>query len=404
MDKSLDIDKRSDWGNSMQKMKVKTLFFWIALTIELFIVLIDKSVLVNPIEGRLFQITFLLFAVKICMTKYTRREWIIIILFEALGIVSYMATGRNEIIRIVTMIASCKGMNEKAVFSYIFRITLGGCALLGTLSLAGVLGATKVTEVFREGKVETRYCFGMGHPNAFHCMLFMLVLLFLYLYGKNLKKYWYGILFLANVGIFLLTGSRTGMLITAFAVVFAALLVYGTKLQKTAFIYGMTLVILFSCIGIALFAAAFSRRVPYQPVLQQIDKLLSGRIINLYYGCSAQAGTLPTWRLFGVAENGYYFDMGWVRLFYWYGIIPGCIYVAVLALLIWELYKRKEYMGVMVLASLFIYTLVEAHIISVYLARDYTLFLIGMRWCSMFHADKGEEGYFWQIREKNRNI
>lgn len=47
-------------------------------------------------------------------------------------------------------------------------------------------------------------------------------------------------------------------------------------------------------------------------------------------------------------------------------------------------------MGIVVLASLFIYTLVEAHIISVYLARDYTLFLIGGRFEKMFGVNKGK--------------
>ena len=381
----------------MNKDRVGKLLFFTALTIELLILLIDKSAVTNPIEGRLFQITFLLFAMKVCMTQYTNGEWIVIILFEALGVISYLATGRNEIIRIVTMIAACRDMNGREVFSYMFRMVLGGCMLLVLLSLMGVLGTVSVTGVFRGDIVETRYCLGLGHPNALHCMFFMLVLLFLYLYGNSMKKYWFAVLFVMNIGVFLLTGSKTGMMGTAFAIVFSALLICIPRLRQASLVYGMTAILLLICTGIAWVAAAFSEKVPYYPAMRRFDRLLSDRIVNLFYDSASHAGTLPTWTLFGVAENEYYFDLGWVRLFYWYGIIPAVIYVIVLALLIRELYKEKEYMGIMVLASLFIYTLMEAHIISVYLARDYTLFLIGMCFGSMFHVDKGEKGYFWQV-------
>ena len=77
--------------------------------------------------------------------------------------------------------------------------------------------------------------------------------------------------------------------------------------------------------------------------------------------------------------------------------LPALLFILVLFLLIWQLYRERQYMGVVVLASLFIYTLVEAHIISVYLARDYTLFLIGARFGALLHADKGKRRYFFQI-------
>ncbi len=374
----------------MNREKAGSGLFFIALTIELLILLVDKSAITNPIEGRLFQITFLLFACKVCLTRYTAGEWTLIALFEVIGLISYLVTGRNEIIRIVTMIAACRDIGEKTVFSYMFRVVSAGCALIVLLSLFGVLGTVKMTAVFRADVEETRYCLGMGHPNSLHCMFFMLVLLFLYLYGSEMKKYWFGVLFLANILVFLLTGSKTGMAVTAFAVLMAAVLVSFPGLQEKKLAYGLTAALLGGCIVIAFVAAACSERLAYHDFLRMFDRLLSDRIINLYYDSASHAGTLPTWTLLGVPENEYYFDLGWVRLFYWYGIIPALIYIFILFLLIREFYREKAYMGIVVLASLFIYTLVEAHIISVYLARDYTLFLIGGRFEKMFGVNKGK--------------
>lgn len=381
----------------MNKKEIGKLIFYIGLTIEIIILLIDKSAFINPIEGRLFQFTFLLFAVKVVLTEYTPREWALIILFEMLGFVSYRITGRNEIIRIVTLIAACKEMNMKLVFTYMFKTVLAGCLLLVLLAVAGILGEVSLTEVFRGDVVETRYCLGLGHPNALHCMYFMLVILGMYLYEKRMKLYHFAVLLLTDAGMFLLTGSKTGTIVTAFTIMFAALLRFGKKLCEMPLLYILTAGELGACVWIAWWAAKNSEILPRYPEWRKYDRLLSDRIVNLYYDSVSHAGTLPTWTLWGVPENEYYFDMGWVRLFYWYGIIPAAIYVGVLALLIWSLYRKKDAMGLMMLTSLFIYTLVEAHIISVYLARDYILFLIGAYWTDMFHADKGKKGYLWQM-------
>ncbi|MCI7040951.1 MAG: hypothetical protein MR992_02295 [Lachnospiraceae bacterium] len=381
----------------MKKEKAKNILFYTALTIELLILLIDKSALTNPIEGRLFQITFLLFFLKLCVTEYTPKEWIWIAVFEILGLISYMVTGRNEIIRIVTMIAACKDIDMRTVFSYMFKVVLTGCLLIVVLSMSGVLGSVNITGVFRGDQTETRYCLGMGHPNALHCMFFMILLLVMYLYGEKMRLYQFLAAFFLNIGMFMLTGSKTGTMVSAFAILFTMIMQYFPKLREMPTVYILTMVELAGCAFIAFWAAIHSRILPYYPNLRKFDRLLSDRIVNLYYNSEVHAGTLSTWTLWGVPENEYYFDLGWVRLFYWYGIIPACIYLAILFLLIRQLQKERDYRGLVILTSLFIYTLVEAHIISVYLARDYTLFLIGAYWTKMFGANKGNKGYFWNI-------
>ena len=41
--------------------------FWLAFVTELVIVMVDKSAYINPIEGQLFRITFLLCCIKIAV-------------------------------------------------------------------------------------------------------------------------------------------------------------------------------------------------------------------------------------------------------------------------------------------------------------------------------------------------
>ena len=87
--------------------------FYLGVVIEVLLVLIDKSAYTNPVEGRIFQITFLLFLVKVCLTRYTGREYAAVFLACIVGAISYFVTGRNEVIRLVMFIAACKDVDMK---------------------------------------------------------------------------------------------------------------------------------------------------------------------------------------------------------------------------------------------------------------------------------------------------
>ncbi len=73
----------------------------------------------------------------------------------------------------------------------------------------------------------------------------------------------------------------------------------------------------------------------------------------------------------------YYFDMGWVKLFYRYGVIPGILYVAANLFLLWRLWRRRDACGLALFVMFAVYTVVEAHLISVYIGRNYLLIVMG---------------------------
>ena len=119
-----------------------------------------------------------------------------------------------------------------------------------------------------------------------------------------------------------------------------------------------------------------------------MDKLLTGRITCLIE-TDQKEGIMSTWRLFSTPNTDYYFDMGWVRLFYWYGIIPAGIAVLILLLLLWYFIRERKYAEITVIASAALYTVVEAHLVSVYIGRNYILFLVGMYWYKLLDRKKG---------------
>ena len=91
-------------------------------------------------------------------------------------------------------------------------------------------------------------------------------------------------------------------------------------------------------------------------------------------------GIMSTWSFFSRPENNYYFDMGWIRLFYWYGIIPAVLAIIVLTGFMLFFVKKERWDEVVLFSMFALYTVVEAHIVSVYLGRNYLLFIIGMYW------------------------
>lgn len=379
--------------------KVPQLLFYIALTIELGMVIIDKSNYINPMEGQLFRITFALFALKLLSTEYTKKEWAFIIFFEIIAVISYQVTGKNDIIRIVTFIAACKGISLKQMLRYTFYVTLIGCMGIVLLSISGIYGDMYLTADFgreyerelRKGIEETRYTLGMGHPNALSCMYLMLCSMGIYAFSEKMKWYIYLFMMLLNAGIYMLTDSKTSMLITACLLLGAFIMTYCRFLREHWFAYACALLIFILCIGFSVDAAANAQRVreaqwneyshpedtAHAKFLAKIDDHINGRIRSLT-NSENNDGTIETWSLFSCPNNmNYYFDMGWVKLFYRYGIIPGILYCLANLLLLWRFYRKRDAFGLTVFTILAVYSVVEAHLFSVYIGRNFLLMMMG---------------------------
>lgn len=386
------MDRRREFINQIAYTS-----FYIGIIIEVLLVIIDKSAFTNPIEGQVFRITFLLFLAKVCLTKYSLKEYTAIFLFGVLGVVSYFATGRNEVLRLVVMIAACKDVDMKRCLKLIFYMTLAGCAAIILLSISGICGEIALTQEYGRGGVETRYVLGMGHPNALHCMCWALILLGLYLYAEKMKWYYFILLFAVNYFFFLLTGSKTSFLVTALTILLAMILgIFQNQVLKKICVLTGYLGAVFS-VGISVVIAAQAYRV-YDYVWHgdaakmtmffvRLNDIFNGRIRILVENDGFE-GTIGTWSLFSRPENNYFFDMGWIRLFYWFGIIPGCVFVAAVFILMIYCYKKQDYMAALVVISISVYSVIEAHVFSDYLARNYIFFLLGMYWNKMLMKTK----------------
>lgn len=383
------------------KHRIPQLLFYIGLSVELVIVIIDKSNYINPIEGLLFRVTFLLFALKLLGTEYTWKEWCLIAFLELIALISYRVTGRNDLIRIVTFTAACKGIPLKQMIRYAFYVTLAGCVAIVFLAVAGIYGDMSLTAdygrewavTYGQTSVETRYTLGMGHPNALSCMFLMLLAMGIYGYANRLKWYVYLFLMLLNIGIYGLTDSKTSMLVATVLLLAAFLMTYCRFFREKFIAYLGGFLIFVLCIGFSVDAAANASRVmdawelyvyydgitedPHIRLLLQADRFMNGRIKSLT-DSERDDGTIETWSAFSAPENmDYYFDMGWVKLFYRYGVIPGILYCIACAALLWQFYRKRDAFGLVIFTVLAVYSLMEAHLFSVYIGRNFLLMMMG---------------------------
>lgn len=373
------------------------ILFYSGLVLELLIVIVDKSAYINPWEGQLFRITFLLFLGKICLTRYSFREWLWMLFFLIIAGTCYLFSGRDEAVRLVVFCASFKNVDLRKSLQLAFFFTLSGCLLLVLLALTGIFGQMYIVDAGDRG---IRYTFGLGHPNAFFCMFWVLVTLGIYLYWRKMKLWMYGLLLAAGLILFLPTDSRTGVLILVFTLAFSLFLTHGRKVRDSKWLYIAGILLFFACVGLSIWIACYE---PYEGPFYPYDRFFTGRITSMNT-LEGGGGILRNWRLFSRPENIKYFDMGYVRLFYWYGIIPGALYVLLYAMLMWQCYKKKNYMGFMMVLSFALYTMLEAHFVSVYLGRNYSLFLLGAYWSDMLCFRKPpaegmqdiQEEYWWQ--------
>ena len=389
--------------NKVWKKKIPQLLFYIGLTIELGMVIIDKSNYINPIEGYLFRLTFAIFALKLLLTEYSRREWMLIAFMELIALISYRITGKNDVIRIVTFVFACKEIPLKQMLRYTFYVTLLGCVAIVFLSVTGIYGDMRLTidygrgydMLVQKGYVETRYTLGMGHPNALAAMFLVLLAMGIYVFSERMKWYVYLFLMLLNVGVYKLTDSKTSMAITTCLLLASFIRSYSRRLREKKIAYICGLLIFVLCVGFSVDAAASAPKVRHAEwretylssrghganahiaALMRIDQKINGRILALT-DSEDNNGAIKSWTLFSSPNNmEYYFDMGWVKLFYRYGIIPGILYCIASLALLWKFYKEKDAFGLVIFTVMTIYTVVEAHLFSIYIGRNFMLMMMG---------------------------
>lgn len=350
--------------------------FYLGLAAEILLVIWDKSSWTDPYMGQICRMTFLLFAVccACSVRKSTMAEDIVFAIGVLIGALSWRFGGRNDLLRIVIFLRAAGTVSVPRAMKVTFISSVLGCLGLVGLAFAGIQGHLYQTYDYGHG-VETRWDLGLGHPNSLHCMAAMLLIFGLYLFEKTMKLYLYVLLGVGNVLLYGLTRSNTAFAISMLALMLSLLLHYGKKLAAGNAVYFLGELFLFGGLLFSVFCGIY--RPSGHWLLEKLDHVLTGRISSLWT-TTFHEGTLSTWKWFGQRLNVCYFDLGWLRVVYWYGVIPALVIIGLTFALLEHARKTRDKAAFMLLLCFGLYTVFEAHLVSAYIGRNYALFIAAL--------------------------
>lgn len=357
MEKSAKPDNFSKLNRKIQLIKkgegIGKYCFFAGVWIQLLVMILGHSAWEMPLRGRFLQLAFVLFCVKILFTEYSLKEWIAMILLGGLGCLSYLACGEEYVISIIVMIFAAKSVQMRLVIKWIFYGTLIGTICIIVLSLFHVGGMIVDIRDYGRGGVESRYCLGFSHANNLHGTFWYLLALSLYLFFDKLKWSHYIGLTVLNVGMFLLTASKAGVIAAQILIIAVGIARYYPKIEKQMTIYILGAFCVIGIMGISL--ASVTIRWTDSALLQLLDRLFTGRI-NLAY----QGAPILNWKLLSSGGEIGVVDNGWITVFFNYGYVIGILFVGVQLYLIYMTWKRKNGVLLAILVTNAFYTFMES--------------------------------------------
>lgn len=322
---------------SLEKNRISKYIFFIALVLLLFVDYISATSIPHPYTGRVFQATIILLGIKILMTRYTWREWMILGIGAVLAVASYFAIDSYFVCLLIMLIMASKDIALRSILRIYFSVVSCISLIVMVLSASGICGDMYIEKNFREVGIEKRYCMGYTHPNSFHIIVIQLLLVVIWLLWDKLEWYYF-ILFIAlNMLVFCFTDSRTNVILgSAMLIALMVFKVYPQLTQKIG-IYIFGGVGYAGCIVLSLLAVLVGHTVP---ILDKVNELWTNRIMLAY---AARLDSKLT--LFSGADYQINCDMGFVNCIYSYGIVITIMVVLLMLLYLVSVSKNKDYLG-----------------------------------------------------------
>ena len=277
---------------------------------------------------------------KVLLTKYTKKEFFILTPIAILALYNYSVSGNIYCVYTVLVIACMKDIDYSTLFKTLFYSTLCSVIFVGILSFFEIGSPTKLTQDFGRGLVETRYCFGLYHPNIWHQAIARCIVFGCIGYYKKLSIVHILILFAFNYFIYTMSISRTGLLATWIFLLLVIFYKYLYKLMHTVFIKLCAFLGIVSVYGLYVYFT-YDFATNWSLNAQLFDwKVTTGRIQQALEFLAYNPIKLFSSRF---PDDGTLFDLGAFRLFYECGYLwAGLFFLTFFALIIIALKKNWD--------------------------------------------------------------
>lgn len=330
--------------------------FFAGVYIEIFLMAMSSANVELPMRGRIFQIAAGLFIIKILLTKYRWKEYVIGGVLVALSLLQWYYAYNETFFYVVLMIFASKNIPYEKLLKSVFVLMAVVMTGMVILSSCGVIDRLVLIQNYGRGGVETRYCFGYPHPNVFHSNFYTLVSMFVLAFAKKLNGWMIGGIVLLNIVVTYFTASRTGMLIVMILCVLLCAVKYLKDMMEKRWV---------QIVGCAAIAVACLGSIVVlvwdNPLVDKLNELLTGRIML------ARMFAMPqTWTILPNTIDRDVLDMGYIQLYATVGVLLATVYILSMILFYAKAWKMKDTVAMAVLLAYAVFMLVESHATSMY--------------------------------------
>lgn len=325
---------------------------------------------------------FFIYVFTALRNKYSRNEKMVFCVLMLLGGLLYIHSGINTGIKAPVYIFALKEMDIKKLFRCMVITMLIMFGSIFILAIFFDFGTVCFYDVRKSrGFGGLRICYGFSNPNMFQIAFYgaLSYMLFAFEDRMNWKK-WAGIM-AVYMGVSFFTNSLTGMLVGAITGI-GVFVVSKVRNKYLPEILMATFCCMVAFFLVVSFLAAMD--VEKGVLLNTINDFISGRMNQLKLYTNEEIYTLPymeNWKLFSSRSHKNFYDMGYIQIFYYYGVVVACCYLGFVIYAVNQARKKRNSFGIVLMIGLCMYLFMEARYFSNYLTRDFLLMIsAGVMW------------------------
>lgn len=313
---------------------------------------------------------------------YSKSFWAITTMLIGIGIVDYFSTGRNMFLKMTVLMLAVGGGREVEEYlrtiKWILLTLVCVTVVIIIASLTVGYGSLYHTDwrSFR-GMGGIRFSLGFHDSLILQSMVMHITTLYCLVRGYRMRTAEYIVLFSLGCLFFVLTDSLTSSILVVLCLVLSMIIrVCDEQRNLIANILAIgNLLWLFIAVGMSLLIASKVINSGNSVVL---DSILSGRIHQLTIKLSGD-NLLPymeNWSVFSnrLCQAGY--DLGYLELFYTYGIVPGIIYIGFLLYGVYVMWHRKAMMELTAMLIFSMYLFMEGIYWGNYVTMNFQYVLV----------------------------
>lgn len=270
---------------------------------------------------------------KVLLTRYSKKEFFLLVPAALLAFYNYTLSGNIYCVYTVLVIACMKDVDYAALFKVLFYSTLGSVIFVGILSFLGIGSPTQLTQDFGRGLVETRYCFGLYHPNIWHQAIGRCIIFACIGYYKHLHIIHLLILLVFNYFIYTMSVSRTGLLAISIVLVLLIFYKYLAKFMHTLFVKLCAVAGMFGIYALYIYYTIKLAGEEYHLPAELFNwKVATGRLRQALNFLETHPIQMFSSRF---PDDGTLFDCGFFRIFYECGYLwAGIFFLTLFALVV----------------------------------------------------------------------